>query len=159
MSQQGQELALQFERANSELIAAIEQCPDARWWARCEPEGWTVAATAHHVAASHRLIAEWVRIVATGLPESPTTMAMIHEDNARHAVEYAACTKEETIALLRHEGVAAAQLVRGLSDEQLQRVGPFHAGIEPWSTERVIEAILIGHGTGHLRSIRAASGT
>ena len=159
MNGQAQALAAQFERANDELIAAIEQCPDARWVGRCEPEGWTVAAAAHHVATAHPVIAEWVRIVATGLPESPMTMAMIHEENARQAARYAACTKEETLALLRHEGMAAAQLVRGLSDEQLARVGPFHAGADSRTAQRVIEGILIGHVTDHLRSIRAASGT
>src|SRR4051812_27399169 len=112
---QGQALATQFEQANDELIATVERCPEARWRARCEPEGWTVAATAHHVAAAHPVIAEWVHVVATGLPESPMTTAMIHEENARQAARYAACTKEETLALLRREGLAAAQLVRGLT--------------------------------------------
>ena len=108
MNQQSQTLAMQFEQGNNELIAAIEHCPDGRWRGRCQAAGWTVAATAHHVAASHPLIAGWVRIIATGLPESPTTMTMIHEDNAQQAAQYAACTKEETIARLRREGAAAA---------------------------------------------------
>ena len=37
--------------------------------------------------------------------------------------ESANCTKEETVALLRAGGTAAASMLRGLSDEQLDAKG------------------------------------
>lgn len=157
MDEQTQALADRFERANRELIAVVEQCTDAQWQARCGAEGWSVGVAAHHFAADHVLLAGVAQAVATGEPVPALTWDMIDEFNAQHAQQHAACTREETIALLQTEGAAAASIVRSLSDAQLERSAtlPWEAG-PPWSARRVIEEKLIGHFAEHLPGIRAA---
>ena len=60
----------------------------------------------------------------------------------------------DVIAELRHQGAAAASLVRGLSDEQLDRAGEL-LGRQRRARD-VIEGILISHVRNHLGSIREA---
>jgi hypothetical protein len=56
---------------------------------------------------------------------------MLDEMNARHAREFAGCTKPETIALHREGAAAAAAAVRGLSDAELAETGTVFAGMPP----------------------------
>jgi uncharacterized damage-inducible protein DinB len=154
MGERAQTLAEAFQRANEELIATVERCSDAGWAATTPGEGWTVAATAHHVAGGHQTITGLVQTIVQNLPRQPLSMDLINQMNAQHAEEFAHCSKEETLTLLRTNGTAAAQMVRGLSDEQLDQQADLLGGT--WTVQRVIEAILIGHVQQHLASIRAA---
>ena len=157
MGTQAAALADRFERTNNELIALIERLTDAQWAAPNEADGWSIGVVAHHLATDHPILAGFVEAVATGRPLPPWTMEMLHQYNARHAAEHRDCTREETLALLRREGAAAAGLVRRLTDEQLDR-----AAVVPWeggpavSARQLIERKLIGHIGEHLGSIRAA---
>ena len=81
-------------------------------------------------------------------------MPNIDKMNAEHAVQYANATKAETLALLRQNGAAAAAMVRGLGDAQLDRVG----GSMGMSAAQAIERVLIGHVNDHHNSIRKAIG-
>ena len=157
MSERAQALANRFEETNRELISTVEKCSDAEWRTKCAGETWSVGVVAHHVAESHAAIARIIQMIAAGQQLPNVTTEAIDQRNVQHAQQHANCTKSETLDLLRNNGASAAAAVRGLSDEQLQRSGTLRAG--PMSAEQVIEAILIGHGKGHLSSIRAAIGT
>jgi hypothetical protein len=85
-------------------------------------------------------------------------MDAIHQMNAEHAKQYAGCTKEETLALLRKNAAAAASAVRGLSDEQLDRSAPMLGG-PAMTAQQAIERILIGHVQEHHGSIKSTVGT
>jgi DinB superfamily len=157
MSERSRELAEEFERANESFIAAVEALSGADWRARCEPEGWTVAAGARHVGSWYPLTAAIVREIAAGRPMSMTGEQM-DEINDREAIEHAACGKKEVIALLRQEGDAIARLVRTLTDEQLRRSSPVFFGREREVTaENIIERVLISHIGSHRKSIEAAA--
>jgi uncharacterized damage-inducible protein DinB len=156
MSERARALAERFEQANNKLIAAVNQCSDEQWRANCQELGWSVAVTAHHVGAGHAVIADLASKVANGEELPPITMEMLDQMNAQHAQEHASCTKEETLAMLRDGGSAAAQAVRGLDDEQLGRSGALLVDMPPMTTEQVIENILIGHPRQHLENIRGA---
>ncbi|MCC7372618.1 MAG: DinB family protein [Chloroflexi bacterium] len=157
MSSRAAGLADAFERANAAVIAAVEACSDAQVRAICEAEGWSVAVAAHHVAQTHVALAGLIQLMASGQPLPPITMEMIDAGNAQHAEEFKNVSKADTLAALRTNGAAAASVVRGLSDEQLDRRSPmsFVGGAE-WSTADIIERILIGHPTEHVQSITAA---
>lgn len=157
MGDRARALAERFEQANRELIAAIEECSEARWRTRCLAEDWSVGVTAHHVAEHYPLIVFCVRALAGGQPLPALSRAKIDQLNAHHARLQADCGREETAALLRRNGAAAASLTRGLADEQLDRSAavPFLGGAV-LTAEQVIEQVLIGHIHNHLRSIRAA---
>jgi hypothetical protein len=159
MSERAAALATAFEDANNEVIAAVEGCSADQWAATCKDEGWSVEVAAHHVAVNHPIIAGLAQLVANGQPLPSITMDMIDAGNAQHAQEYANCTQAETLGLLRTQGQAAADMVRGLSDEQLARTAPMaFAGGQPWSAADLIERILIHHPQQHAASIKAATG-
>lgn len=158
MAERSEQLAGQFEQAVANLVKAVEGCSDAQWRAVCGAEGWSVAATAHHVGAQWPLEMEYISAAAEGRPMPTHTWDDINGRNARHAEEFAACGKGDVTKLLRVGSASMAAYVRGLSDEQLDRTGalPLADGAMV-STQQLIEGgVLIEHATTHLASIQAA---
>jgi hypothetical protein len=157
MSGRAEELAKRFEQANDELISTVQSCSDEQWRKTCSGEEWSVGVTAHHVGTAYGPIAKLVRALATGQPVPPLTSEMLDAGNAEHARQFANCTQEETVELLRSGGRAAADLLRGLSDEQLDNGTelPMLSG-RRMSAAEIAELGMIGHPKGHLESIRAA---
>ncbi len=154
MGTKGEELATQFEQANADMIAAVEGMSEEQWRADCPSDGRSIAVMAHHVATSHAGISGLVAAVANGQPVPPFTRELIDQGNAEHAREHADATREETLALLRENGAAAAAIVRPLSDDQLARTATL-LGNEA-TAAGIAETILIGHPRTHLASIQAA---
>ena len=85
-------------------------------------------------------------------------MDMLHESNAKHAREFAGCTKAETLALHEKGAAAAAAVVRGLSDADLDRSGTVLTGMPAMTAQQVVEGILISHIGEHMGSIRKTVG-
>jgi hypothetical protein len=158
MGAKGEALAKQFDAKAQEATAVLEKLSDADWKKTTAGEKWTVGVTAHHFAGSHEGIANIIKTIASGLPMPHFTMDMLHDMNAKHAQEHAACTKAETIALHKQGAAAAAALVRGLSDDQLAKSATVLAGMPPMSAEQAVTAILINHIDDHLGSIRKTIG-
>lgn len=158
MSERAEQYAGAFERANDEVISALESCSESQLQAACDSEGWKAACVGHHVGVSHSGVFGLVQLIANGQPVPALTMDMFDAQNAEHAREFENVSREETLALLRKAGSETAALVRGLSDEQLDRKAPMaFAGGQEWSAAEVIERILIGHPTEHAASIRAVA--
>ena len=78
--------------------------------------------------------------------------------NVKHAQEHANCTKAETVALHKKNAAAAATIVRGLDDAQLDRTGTVLAGMPAMSAAQFVERALIGHIDEHIGSIRDTVG-
>ncbi|MEX2247783.1 MAG: DinB family protein [Dehalococcoidia bacterium] len=151
-------LADQFEQAVAEFAQAVGQCSDAQWRAVCGDEGWTVAATAQHVAGQFPLEREYISAAAEGREMPAHTWDDINGMNGRRADAHSACTKADVLKLLRDESSAMAGYVRGLTDEQMDRTAslPLADGASV-STQQLLEGgVLIDHVNGHLKSIRAA---
>jgi hypothetical protein len=151
-------LAKRFEQTNEEVIAAVQACSDEQWNKTCSGEQWSVGVTAHHIGTSHQPLAEVVRVLATSQPFPPFTPEMIDAGNAEHARQFAGCTREETVELLRQGGRQAAEILRGLTDQQLDNGAPLPLlGGQRLSAAEFAELVLIGHPANHLESIRAAA--
>lgn len=151
-------LAKQFEAKAGELTSVIEKLSDADWKKMTAAEKWSVGVTAHHVAGAHEPISGMAKAVASGQTLPPFTMTMLDEMNAKHAKDFAGCTKAETLAL-HEKGVAgAAAIVRGLSDAELDRTGTLLTGMPVMTVQQIIEGVLINHVNEHLGSIRATVG-
>jgi uncharacterized damage-inducible protein DinB len=155
MSARAEEVARRFEQVNDELMAVVKTCSPEQWRKTCSGEQWSIGVTAHHVAASYAPIAGMVQALAPGQTVQLPSMEMIDAGNAEHARQFANCTKEETIELLRSGGQALARVVRGLSDAQLDK-GEVLMGTQRIGAAQVVEMGVIGHPTNHLESIRAA---
>jgi len=157
MGARAEQLAKKFDETCREMHATVEKLSDADWKKTTSAEKWTVGVVAHHVAQSHAGIAGLVDMVAKGKPLPHMTMDMIHEGNAKHAKEHANTTKAETLALSKENSAKASSMVRGLSDEELERSAPLLGG-PPMTSAQVIEGILINHVNEHLGSIKATTG-
>jgi uncharacterized protein (TIGR03083 family) len=159
MGAKAEELARTFEAKAREATETLNKLTDADWKKVTAAEKWTVGVTAHHVAGAHEGIASIVKTVASGQSMPHFTMEMLDEMNARHASEFAGCTKAETLALHEKGAAAAAAAVRSLSDEQLGTSATVLAGRPPMTTEQVITHILINHIDDHFGSIRKTIGS
>lgn len=154
MGARAESLATQFEAKAAEMTGVIKALSDADWKKTTAAEKWSVGVTAHHVAAAHQGIAGIVKTLAAGQSIPNFTMDMLHDMNAKHAKEQANCTKAETLALHEQGAAAAAALVRGLSDVELDRKGTVFTGIPAMTAQQAIEGILINHISDHMGSIR-----
>ncbi len=156
MSEPAHDLADRFERTNEELIAFARGLSRIQWRMLCPPEGRTVGVVVYHIAEGHVLTTEEARSIALGesLPEGLVqSKEEADRKNAEQALKHAACTQEETVDLLRRNGAAAVRMVRGLTDEQLDRVG-FVWGNQGTVAE-LIEHVMIGHLASHFATLRA----
>ena len=157
MSTRAADLAAKLDEANAAVIEAVENSSDADWQRVTDSEGWSVGVTAHHSAISHLPVMGLVELVATGGEVPPITMEMIHVGNAQHAQEHATCTRDEVLEILRRDGKAAADKLRSLNDEQLDRKASMaFAGGAEMSAGQLAEMVLLGHPIQHLESIKAA---
>ena len=158
MGAKAEALAKHFEGKVQEATAVLEKLSDADWKKTTAAEKWTVGVTAHHLAGAYEPVAQFVTAIANGQALPNFTTQMLDEMNAKHAVEFAGCTRAETIALHRKGAVTAAAALRGLSDEQLARTGTVFAGMPPMSAEQLVMLALINHIDEHIGSIRKTIG-
>ena len=75
--------------------------------------------------------------------------------NARHSSEYDAVTKEETLTLLRRNSAAAADGIRAMDDEDLDRAAPvsFYSDA-PLTCQFLLEDHAVRHSYHHLALLR-----
>src|SRR4051812_45362426 len=148
MSERARALADDFELANSELIGLVEQLSDAQWATRTDAEQWPVAVAVRHVAGAHAFISRRVRAIVEGQPLPSMPPGGIDAETAREAERYADVTRDEVLAMMRSKGADAVSLVRGLSDEQLDRQFTRPTG-EVMTVVALIQNALIGHMAAH----------
>ena len=158
MGAKSEALAKQFEAKVQEATAVLEKLSEADWKKTTAAEKWTVGVTAHHVAGAHEGIAGIIKAVAAGQSMPNFTMGMLDDMNAKHAQEFASCTKAETVALHKKNAASAAALVRGLSDAELDRSGTVLTGMPAMTVEQIVTNILINHVDDHFGSIRKTVG-
>jgi hypothetical protein len=158
MDSRAEELADRFSRSSRQFISIIEDCTPDQLRARCEGEQCTVAALASHVGAIHQLAADWIQIAASGQPLPHITMEDVDRANAEQFERDADREKTAVLEDLRRNSARAARLVRGLSDEELDRTSYFGLFGREVTTEELVRRILIGDVEGHLSSIERATG-
>ena len=150
-------LADRLEQGARVLLDFVAALPESEWQNLCADEGRAVSVMAHHVASAYLVEMDLVRVLATGQPIAGVTWDMIHELNAKHADTYAGADRQQTLALLLQNSREAANAVRALSDEQLDRAAPVSLHWEaPLTAQYFIEEHTIAHSYRHLASIRAA---
>lgn len=155
MSGQSEALANKLEAANAAVVEAVKGMSDAQWAALTKSEGWTVAATAHHIAGGHEAIGGLVQAIAGG--QTPQiSLAQVNEGNAQHAKDFANANRDEVIALLTKNGASAASMLRALNDAQLSTVTKPIAEFPEMPLMAIIENVLIGHVQGHGQSLQTA---
>jgi hypothetical protein len=158
MGAKSEELAKQFEAKSRAALATLEKLSEADWKKVTEAEKWSVGVTAHHLASVLEAVSAMIRAVAAKQAPGDLSMELIDEMNARHAKDFAACTRAETIELHRKGSATAAATIRGLSDADLATGGTVLKGLPPMTAEQLIAGALLAHIDDHYGSIRRTVG-
>ena len=157
MKNRANALADRLEQGASALATFASALTDAEWHTRLPRDGRKVGVVVHHVATMYPLEIQLAQTLAAGKPVTGVTWDVVHELNARHAREYDAVTKEETLDLLGKNSTAAAASIRALSDEELDRTAPVSLYSDaPLTCQFVLEDHAVRHSYHHLARIRGA---
>lgn len=155
MTKRSHALAERIEQGAAQLAKLAEGLSDAEWKTRVLPDGRTVGVIVHHVASVYPIEVELVRTLAAGKPITGVTWDGIAEMNRKHAQDHAGATKQEALELLRKNSQTAAQAVRQLSDEELDRAAPVSLnGDAPLTAQFFIEDHALRHSFHHLAKIK-----
>ena len=146
-----------MEQGAVDLIAFVEGLSDAEWSTMCPDEQRSVGVLVHHVGASYPAEAGIITALVSdgGMPR--LTWDVVNQSNREQASSHTDVDKATAIALIRENVATAAAVVRGLSDDQLDRVAPtdLHWGA-PLTVQFFVEHHPIAHPYIHLESVQAA---
>jgi hypothetical protein len=157
MTRRADALADRLEQGANALADLAAMLTDAEWRVRLPGDGRTVGVIVHHVATMYPLEIELAQAVAEGTAITGVTWQAVHDINATHAREHADTTREEAIALLRRNSELAAQAIRAMGDDELDRATPnslYHD--TPLTCQFFIEDHAMRHSWNHTAGIRRA---
>lgn len=155
-----QGFAAEFESAQDDFIGLVASLTDAQWRkvgrnypkrVNDEDEGRSVAVIAHHVASDGPWLISRIQDSLAGRQLNPPDKKA---ENARHATDHAAATREEVLRILRDTKPVIAEAIRAIPDDQLDLSQDSPIG--PLTIAFRIQAVLIGHIKMHQGSIEAA---
>lgn len=155
------DLAADFERDCTAFADYVASLSPEQWRAiavnhpeivQGGDENRPVGVVAHHVGDMIPTLTEIARRRACG---EQTPSIDVNTVNARHAAVNPKPDQAETVTLLRDNGARAAEVIRELSDDSLDRAG----AESRFTAEQVIRRVLIGHFAMHQGSIQATVGS
>jgi hypothetical protein len=152
-------LADRIEQGANALAAFAEGLNDSEWRSQVPVDGRTVGVTVHHVANMYPIEVQLAQTLAAGKPIEGVTWAVVADINAKHAQEMASVTKAQALDLLRKNSKAAADAVRKMKDEELDRAATVSLNADaPLTAQFFIEDHALRHSWHHLAKLRAALG-
>jgi hypothetical protein len=152
-------LAERLEQGARALAEFADGLSDAEWRMAMPKDGRTIGVVVHHVASIYPLEIQLAQTVASGKPITGVTWADVAKVNADHADAHKAVEKTETLDLLRRNSKAAADAIRGLSDEQLDSAAAISLNANaPLTAQFFVEDHAVRHSFHHLSLIRAVVG-
>ena len=150
-------LAERLERNASALADFARRLTDTEWRLPTPGDGRPVGVIVHHVATVYPLEVHLAEMMAAGTPIVGVTWATVHEMNAAHAVEHAGVSQRDALALLAEHSAAAADAIRLLSDDDLDRAVPVSLyGEAELTCQFMLEDHAVRHSAHHLARLRAA---
>lgn len=158
VSRRAEALAGRIEEGAAGLAAFAEGLSDEEWRTPVSAtDRRPVGVVVHHVANMYPIEIEVALAVAGGKAVADVTWEAVAELNAGHAGQHARVTKAEALALLSRNSRDAADAVRALTDEELDRAAPFSLSYgAPVTAQFVIEDHALRHSWHHLARIRSA---
>jgi hypothetical protein len=159
MGRRAQALGDRIEQGARALAAFTETLSEAEWRTPIPRDGRTVGVVVHHVAAVYPIEIELAKTIAAGRDIENVTWEVVAKLNADHASTHVDVGKAEALDALRRNSKAAADAVRLLTDEELDRAGSVSLnGGAPLTTQFLVEDHALRHSYHHLARIRAAIG-
>jgi hypothetical protein len=156
-SERANALADRLEQGARALASFAVALTDAQWQTRVPRDGRKVGVVVHHVASVYPLEIQLAQTLAGGNPVTGVTLDGVDRMNAEHAWEYNAVTKEEALDLLARNSTKAAEAIRALSDEELNRAAPVSLYFDaPLTCQFLLEDHAVRHSYHHLGRLRRA---
>jgi len=155
VSQRANALADRLEQGARALATFASALTEAQWQTVVRKDGRKIGVVVHHVASVYPLEIQLALTLASGTPVRGVTMDDVHTMNSAHAKEYDGVTKDATLELLRHNSAAAANAIRALSDEELDRAADasLYANA-PITCQFMLEDHAVRHSYHHLASLQ-----
>jgi len=140
------------------LAEFAETLSDAEWRLPISAtDRRAIGTVVHHVASVYPVEIDLALTIARGGAVSGVTGRDIDVMNGNHAAEHPEVSKAETIELLRRNSAAAEAVIRGLSDEDLDRAASVSLYDDaPLTCQFVLEDHAVRHSYHHLALVRAA---
>jgi hypothetical protein len=153
----GARLAERLESGARDLADFARSLTDAQWRIATPGDGRPVGVIVHHVATVYPLEVHLAQMIAAGTPIVGVTWATVSDMNAAHAAEHRHATQGDTLALLAENSAAAAELIRGFSDEDLDAAVPVSLyGDAELTCQFMLEDHAVRHSRHHLARLRSA---
>jgi hypothetical protein len=146
-----EELVKTFVKANDADIKTVEALTDEQWLLKTAAKGWPVSVVGRHIVARAG-IDELERILSGYPTRFWTDMNELDAANARDARDFADCTKEEVLDLLRGLSSRIERLVGTLTVEQLKARGEV-LGRGLVIAEQWVAIMMLNHVVAHHESI------
>jgi hypothetical protein len=148
-------LAHRLEQGARALIAFATDLTDAQWQTPVPGDGRKIGVIVHHVASVYPIEIQLAQTLASGKPVTGVTMNDVHAMNAGHAQQHVAITKDVTLDLLLRNSSSAADAIRSLSDEELDRAAEASLySNAPVTCQFMLEDHAVRHSYHHLASIQ-----
>jgi hypothetical protein len=159
-SRRAEALAGRIEEGANILAAFAEGLSEEEWKTPVTATDLRpVGVIVHHVASMYPIEIGAVRAIASGTAVTDVTWDVVAQINSIHANDNANVTRADAIELLRKNSHEAANAVRSLTDEELDRAAPFSLSFgAPMTAQFVIEDHPMRHAWHHLARIRKAIG-
>lgn len=159
-NQRAQLLADRIEEGAARLAEFARRLNDMEWntpMIEGGKPGRTIGTVVHHVASIYPIEIAAARAIAAGNAVTQITWEVVNDLNARHAADTTNATRAETLDLLHTNSREAADVVRNLTDAELDRAAPFSLSYgAPVTAQFVLEDHAVRHSWHHLARIRKA---
>jgi hypothetical protein len=144
--------------ANAEALSEFARgLSQVQWNAIVPGDGRTIGITVHHVASMYPLEIQLALSIAAGTPMTGVTWQAVHDINAAHAKDYREVTKEAALRLLSENSAAAANAIRALKDDDLDRAVTLSLyGDAELTCQFFLEDHAIRHAAHHLARMQVA---
>jgi hypothetical protein len=156
MKERTKALADRLEKGARALSSFASGLTTAEWETPVPRDGRKIGVIVHHVASVYPLEIQLAQTIAAGKPIEGVSGDDVNAMNAGHAKQHDAVEKDATLDLLRRNSAAAADAIRALSDEDLDRaqLASLYSDA-PVTCQFVLEDHAVRHSYHHLARIRA----
>lgn len=160
MGRRSEALADRIEQGAAGLAAFAEKLSETEWRTPVSAtDRRSIGVTVHHVASMYPIEVDVARAVASGKTVMDVSWDDVASINAKHAQEQGSVTKTAALELLRRNSRQAAEAVRALTDDELDRAAPFSLSFgAPVTAQFVFEDHALRHSWHHLARIRKVLG-
>ena len=156
-SERANDLAERLERGAEDLANFASRLTVSEWNTRIPHDGRKIGVVVHHVASMYPIEIGVTKAIAAGQAVIGLTFADVDKINAEHAAKSDGVSKEAALDLLRRNSADAAAVVRGLSDEELDRATPNSMYSDaPLTCQFFIEDHALRHSYHHIGRIKNA---